>query len=121
MVIDFNGANVFDGYVERWDLLLIVAVAATIGLLAPILPVPQHLLGGALVACGVGAVCIWPRFVVIPLIENSSVASPGWGGAVGAAGAVLILFSGYNAVRASQRQETSGGTPELTNPPRSTL
>jgi len=68
MVVDFNNGgpapehvhvgSVFDGnHVERWDLLVIAAVAAAIGLLAPILRAPRPLLGGALVACGVGVIC----------------------------------------------------------------
>ena len=124
MVVDFNNGgpapehvhvgSVFDGnHVERWDLLVIAAVAAAIGLLAPILRAPRPLLGGALVACGVGAVCIWPRFIAIPLTENRSIASPGAGGFIGVAGAALILFSGYSAVRASQRQERPAVGPEL--------
>jgi hypothetical protein len=108
-----HAASVFDGSAERWDLLAIVVVAAAIGLLAPILRVPRPLLGGALVACGVGAACMWPRFIAIPLIENRSIASPGAGGFIGLAGAALILLSGYSAVRASQRQERPAVRPEL--------
>jgi TIR domain len=114
MVVNFNNGgrapehvgagSVFDkNAFERWDLLVIAAVAAAIGLLAPILRAPRPLLGGALVACGVGTVCIWPRFIAIPLIENRSLSSPGAGGFIGVAGAALILFAGYRAVRASQR------------------
>jgi len=123
MLVDFNGggpapahthaASVFDGFGERWDLLAIAVVAAAIGLLAPILRAPRPLLGGALVACGVGAACMWPRFLVIPLIENRSVASPGAGGFIGLAGAALILLSGYGAVRVSQRRERPAVRPEL--------
>jgi hypothetical protein len=124
MVVDFNNggpapahahtSSVFDGnHVERWDLLVIAAVAAAIGLLTPSLRARLPLLGGALVACGVGAVCIWPRFIAIPLIENRSIASPGAGGFIGVAGAALILFSGYSASRTSQRQEHPVVTPEL--------
>jgi hypothetical protein len=97
---------------ERWDLLLIAVVAAGIGLLAPILRVPRPLLGGALVACGVGAICIWPRFFAIPLIEDRSVASPGAGGFIGAAAATLILFSGYRVLRGVE-QETPAVKPKL--------
>jgi SulP family sulfate permease len=124
MVVNFNNGgpaparahmgSVFDGdHTQRWDLLLIAAVAALIGLLAPILRVPRPLLGGALVACGVGAACIWPRFIAIPLMENRSIASPGAGGFIGIAGAALILVSGYIAVRAGQRQEGPAATPGL--------
>jgi hypothetical protein len=124
MMVDFNNGGpapdhrhagaVFEAsHPERWDLLAIAVVAAGIGLLAPILRV-RPLLGGALVACGVGAVCVWPRFIVIPLIENENVASPGAGGFIGIAGAALILFSGYGALRASQPQEHPAATPELT-------
>ena len=123
MMVDFNNGGpapehryagaVFDAnHPERWDLLAIAVVAAGIGLLAPILRV-RPLLGGALVACGVGAVCMWPRFIAIPLMENRTIASPGIGGYIGIAGAALILFSGYLAVRASQRQEHPAVTPEL--------
>jgi len=123
MMIDFNNGGpapehrhagaVFEAsHPERWDLLAIAVVAAGIGLLAPILRV-RPLLGGALVACGVGAACMWPRFIVIPLIENENVASPGAGGFIGLAGAALILFSGYGALRASRRQEHPAVTPEL--------
>ena len=123
MMVDFNNGGpapehrfagaVFDAnHPERWDLLAIAVVAAGIGLLAPILRVPQ-LLGGALVACGVGAVCMWPRFIAIPLMENRTIASPGIGGYVGMAGAAVILFSGYIAVRALRRQEHPAVTPEL--------
>lgn len=108
-----NAASVFDGYVERWDLLFIAAVAATIGLFGGTLRVPRQLLGGALVACGVGAACIWPRFIVVPLIENRGVASPGAGGFVGVAGAVLILLAGYNALRASHQRASPAVTPEV--------
>ncbi len=116
MVVNFNDGDpehvgaksVFDeNAFERWDLLLIAAVAAAIGLLAPILRAPRPLLGGALVACGVGAVCIWPRFIAIPWIQNRSLSSPGVGGFIGIAGAALILFAGYRAVRASRTVEGS--------------
>jgi hypothetical protein len=124
MMVNFNNGgppenpmhvgSALDGnHPERWDLLVIAAVAAAIGLLAPILRAPRPLLGGALVACGIGAVCIWPRFIAIPLIENRAIASPGVGGFIGIAGAALILFSGYTAVRAAQRQERPAATPEL--------
>ena len=124
MMVDFNNGGpaprhlhagaVFDRvHAERWDLLVIAAVAASIGFLAPILRAPRPLLGGALVACGVGAACIWPRFIVIPLIETEKVASPGAGGFIGIAGGALILFSGYGALRASRRQEHPAVTPEL--------
>jgi hypothetical protein len=56
---------------------------------------------------------MWPRFIAIPLMENRSIASPGIGGYIGMAGAALILFSGYIAVRASRRQEHPAVTPEL--------
>jgi hypothetical protein len=124
MMVDFNNGGpapahrhagaVFEAsHPERWDLLAIAVVAAGIGLLAPILRAPRPLLGGALVACGVGAACIWPRFIVIPLIENETVASPGAGGFIGIAGAALIVLSGYGALRASRRQEHPAVTPEL--------
>jgi hypothetical protein len=123
MMVNFNNGgpapehlymgSVFDGsHPERWDLLLIAAVAAAIGLLSPILRVPRPSLGGALVACGVGAMCIWPRFIGIPLIEDRSIASPGAGGFIGVAGAALILFSGYWALRGSE-QERPAVKPEL--------
>ena len=112
MVADFNGggtdpphvniSSVLGDRVERWDLLVVVAIATAIGLLAPILRAPRALLGGALVACGVGAIGMWPRFFGLPLIENSSVASPGYGGFIGVAGAVIILFAGRAALRASR-------------------
>ncbi len=113
MVADFNGggtdpphvniSSVLGDRVERWDLLVVVAIATAIGLLAPILRAPRALLGGALVACGVGAIGMWPRFFGLPLIENSSIASPGYGGFIGVAGAVIILFAGRAALHASRR------------------
>jgi hypothetical protein len=107
-----RGAVFAAAHPERWDLLLVAVVAAGIGLLAPILRVPRPLLGGALVACGVGAICVWPRFFAIPLIENRSVASPGAGGFIGAAAATLILFSGYRALRGAE-QERPAVKPKL--------
>ncbi len=113
MVADFNGggaepprvniSSVLGDRVERWDILVVVAIATAIGLLAPIVRAPQALLGGALVACGVGAIGMWPRFFGLPLIEDRSVASPGYGGFIGVAGGVIILFAGRAALRASRR------------------
>lgn len=124
MAVDFNNGgpapehryagSVLDGNrVEQWDLLLIATAAAAIGLLAPLLRVPRPLLGGALLACGIGAACIWPRFIAIPLMEIEAIASPGAGGFIGLAGAGLILFSGYVALHGAQRQERLAGEPQL--------
>jgi TIR domain len=123
MTVNFNNGgpgpehvhmgSVFEGsHPERWDLLLIASVAAAFGLFSSILGVPRQLIGGALVACGVGAMCIWPRFIVIPLIEDRSIASPGAGGFIGLAAAALILFSGYRALRGSE-QERPAAKPRL--------
>jgi TIR domain len=128
MIVDFNNggpapehvnaASVLGGRPERWDLLVIAGVAVIIGLLAPSLRAPRSLLAGTLVACGIGAVCMWPRFFAIPLIENRSISSPGAGGFIGVAGAALILFSGWRAVRASQPLEILGQVAALDDPQR---
>lgn len=109
MVLNFNDGGpapehryadpVLNGHhVERWDLLLIALLALLIPPLATVLA-SRAVAAGALVGCGIGALCAWPRFIAIPLMENRELASLGIGGLVGLAGAALILAAGLAARR----------------------
>jgi len=106
MIVNFNrggasqqfAGSVFDGeHVELWALLVTVVLVAATPFVAPRLRIPQQISAGLLVGLGIGSLCIWPRFIAIPLMENHEIASLGAGGVIGLIGAAAILFGGLRA------------------------
>ena len=106
MIVNFNrgglsqqfAGSVFDGeHVELWALLATVVLVAATPFVAPRLRVPQQIAAGLLVGLGIGSLCIWPRFIAIPLMENREIASLGAGGVIGMIGAGAIMVGGLRA------------------------
>jgi hypothetical protein len=112
MFVHFNGggtqgvnvASVMSGHhFQRWDLFLIGLSALAIALVP--VPGPPALAVGVLIACGIGGATIWPRFVMIPLTENSTIASLQAGGVIGLIGSVTIIAAATSARRSLRQRD----------------
>jgi hypothetical protein len=123
MFVDFNGGgsgadhpyagSIWSGpptHFERWDLLvvglLLVAIAGF-----PRLVGPRPVTAGLLLAAGVGTAFVWLRFLAVPALQSSEVASVGVGAFIGLSGAILIAVSGLAA-----RRPVKTGEPEPAPP-----
>lgn len=70
-------------------------------------------LSSALLTLGLLAALLWSaRYIGVPLLEDSLVASLGPGGFVGLAGAGLVVLGGYLGLRALRAHES----PDLVAP-----
>lgn len=112
MFVHFNGggtqsvnvASVMSGHhFQRWDLFLIGLTALAVAVLP--VPGPPAFAVGVLVACGIGGATIWPRFVMIPLTENSTIASLQAGGVIGLVGSVAIIAAATSARRSLRQRD----------------
>jgi hypothetical protein len=110
--VNFNGggtqginiSSVTSGhFFHRWDLFLIALTALAIALVP--VPGPPALAAGVLTACGIGGATVWPRFMMIPLTENRTIASMHAGGVIGLVGAVAIIVAARAARRGLRQSE----------------
>jgi hypothetical protein len=117
MFVDFNGGgsgpshphagSIWSGppaHFERWD-LLIVALGVVAIAVFPSVAGPRPVTAGFLLASGLGTAFVWLRFLAIPALQSSDVASVGVGAAIGIGGAILVAVAGLAARRSARVTE----------------
>jgi hypothetical protein len=114
MFVDFNSGgsgpshphagSVWSGHFERWDLLVVALIVVAIAVF-PGVAGPQPATAGLLLASGLGTAFVWLRFLAIPALQSSEVASVGVGAFIGIGGAILIAVSGLAARRSVRASE----------------
>jgi hypothetical protein len=104
--VTFNGDFTVDsGHFEHWDLILAAVTAAAVPVIWTVLPDCGLFLSAILIGLGVGSLCVWPRYIAIPLMEVQ--ASLGFGGVIGILGALAIFLAGLGGHRLVYRQTLS--------------
>jgi predicted ribosomally synthesized peptide with SipW-like signal peptide len=122
MFVDFNGGgsgsshphagSIWSGppaHFERWDLLVVALIVVAIAVF-PRVAGPQPVTAGFLLASGLGTAFVWLRFLAIPALQSSDVASVGVGAFIGMGGATLIAVTGLVAHRWVRADEPIAAT-----------
>jgi hypothetical protein len=103
---DIGAQRVARSFDEAFDP---VVTALAIAIIAILLLRPwRHVeLSAALLTLGLLDALLWVRYLVVPLLEDSSVASFGAGGLVGLLGAGLVIVGGYLGLQGSRAYAAS--------------